>query len=315
MIILVVLLYALFGFSFTLGKLMLFHAAPFFVIGTRMLVGGIFLLTYVYHRYKISCYPKREDWWLYAQTTIFGIYIFYSVRAWGLQYVTTTKAALLCNLLPFFTALFSYLHLKERLTIYHLVGLIFGFLGMVPILMHDSSFEELIGGISFVSWPELAIMASVAALGYSVIITQKLVKHRGCPPALVNGFSMLVGGAMAFTSSVMVEDKWIRGSWRELLVLIIAQIIVSNLICANLHASLLKQYSATFMSFASFLSPLFTIIYGYFLLGETVSWQFFLSFFMVLLALLIYHTREIKAYFAHRKIKDTTPQDSDMYQA
>lgn len=313
MIALVILLYALFGFSFTLGKLMLLHAAPFFVIGTRMIIGGLFLLAYVHHRYRIRCYPTKEDWWLYAQTTVFGVYIFYCVRAWGLQYVTTTKAALLCNLLPFFTALFSYIHLKERLTIYHLAGLIFGFLGMTPILLNDNSMEELMGGISFVSWPEIAIMASVAALGYSVIITQKLVRNHGCPPPLVNGFSMLVGGAMAFSSSLMIEDKWIRGSWKELLVLIIAQIIISNLICSNLHATLLKTYSATFMSFAGFLSPLFTIIYGYFLLDETVSWQFFLSFFMVLVALLIYHYAEIKAYLQHRKIKDTTPV-SDLHE-
>jgi drug/metabolite transporter (DMT)-like permease len=313
MLLLVVLLYALFGFSFTLGKLMLLHATPFFIISTRMTLGGFFLLTYVYWRYPIKCYPSKADLLLYAQTTIFGVYLFNCLRAWGLQYVPTTKAALLCNLLPFFTAFFSYMHLKEKLTIYHLIGLILGFLGTIPLLMKGSSVEELIGGISFISWPELAIIAAVAALSYSLIITQKLVKHRGCPPPLVNGFSMMVGGAMAFSSSLMVESTWIRGDWKELTGLIIAQIIISNFVCSNLHATLLKTYSATFMSFASFLSPLFTIIYGYLLLNETVSWQFFASFIMVLAALLIYHYTEIKNYFAHRKIKDISPA-SDLYE-
>lgn len=295
MILLVIILNALFGFSFTLGKMMLLHASPFFVIGTRMMVGGVCLLSYMYMKHRTACLPRKEDFWLYAQTIFFGVYIFYSVRAWGLQYVTTTKAALLCNLLPFFTALFSYIHLKERLTLAHLIGLLCGFFGMIPILVSNSSYEDLLGGVSFVSWPEFAIMFAVGALSYSIIITQRLVKHRGCPPPLVNGVSQLVGGAMAFTSAVLVENPWIRGDWKQLLGLIIAQIIISNIICSNLHASLLRHYSATFMSFASFISPLCTIIYGYFLLNETVTWHFFLSFFMVLTGLFIYHFGEIRS--------------------
>jgi len=294
MILRVIILNALFGFSFTLGKMMLYHASPFFVIGTRMIIGGLCLLGYIYAKHRMACYPRKEDLWLYAQTTIFGVYIFYSVRAWGLQYVTTTKAALLCNLLPFFTALFSYFQLNERLTLAHLLGLLFGFLGMIPILVSNSSYEELVGGVSFISWPELAIMAAVGALSYSIIITQRLVKHRGCPPPLVNGVSQLIGGSMAFCSAIMVEDRWLRGDWKTLLGLITAQILISNIICSNLHASLLRHYSATFMSFASFISPLSTIIYGYFLLNETVSWHFFLSFVMVLTGLCIYHVSDIK---------------------
>lgn len=294
MLIYVAILYALFGLSFTIGKLLLFYAAPFFIIGTRMMIGGSCLLLYMYVRHRVACYPRKADLWLYAQTTIFGIYIFYSVRAWGMQYVTATKAALLCNLLPFFTALFSYIHLKEKLTFAHLLGLIVGFCGMIPLLIANSSYEELVGGVSFLSWPELAIVCAVAALSWSIIITQKLVKHRQCPPPLVNGCSMLIGGMMAFSSSILVEDRWIRGDWKTLIALCLVQILISNIICVNLHAHLLRHYSATFMSFASFLSPLCTIIYGYFLLGETVTWHFFVSFVMVLSGLFIYHFSEIK---------------------
>ena len=216
-----------------------------------------------------------------------------------MQYVTATKAALLCNLLPFFTAIFAFFHLKEKLTMPHLVGLVVGFLGMIPLLTAESSYEELVGGISFISWPELAIIVAVAALGYSVVITQTLVKHRACPAPLVNGVSMFIGGSMAFGSSILVEDQWIRGDWKMLIILAIIQITISNLICANLHATLLRHYSATFMSFASFLSPLCTIIYGYFLLGETVTWQFFASFIVVFIGLAIYHYSEIKKQIVH----------------
>src|SRR5579871_5468763 len=104
MLLLVVILYALFGLSFTIGKLMLTHVAPFITIATRMIIGGVCLLGYSYRQDKTGWYPKKENFWPHIQHAILGVYLFYSLRAWGLQYVTTTKAALLCNLMPFFTA-------------------------------------------------------------------------------------------------------------------------------------------------------------------------------------------------------------------
>lgn len=296
MLILVVILYALFGLSFTLGKLMLTHAAPFFIIAARMIVGGICLLAYSYFHKEIDCKPKRENFWLHVQTIVFGIYLFYSLRSWGLQYVTTTKAALLCNLMPFFTALFSFWHFKERFTAHHIVGLIIGFVGTIPLLFSDSPYEMLAGGIGRISWPECAILIAVAALSYNVISMQKLVKHRQCSPALANGICMLFGGLMALGTSLMLEPVWIRpeGNIQTLLLQMGAQILISNLICSNLHATLLRHYSATFMSFASFLSPLCTIIYGYLWLNEKTSINFFASFFMVITGLFIYHFSDVK---------------------
>ncbi len=273
---------------------MLFHGAPFFIIGARMLIGGACLLAYTYRNHPIHCVPRRSDWPLYAQTVIFGIYLFYTLRAWSLQYITTTKAALLMNLLPFFTAIFSYFHFQERLTTPHVLGLICGFLGMVPLFISSTPYEDLLGGISFFSWPELAMIGAVAALGYNVIIVQKLVKHRECPPTLVNGVSMMIGGIMAFISSFLVEPTWIRGNWKTLFMLILVQTVVSNLICSNLHGYLLRYYSATFMSFASFLSPLSTILYGYLFLGEIVTGYFFISFLLVVAGLAIYHWTDIR---------------------
>ena len=296
MIILVVILYALFGLSFTLGKLMLFHAAPFFIIAARMLVGSFCLLGYSYFRKDITCAPKRENFWLHVQTIVFGIYLFYSLRSWSLQYVTTTKAALLCNLMPFFTVAFSYAHLRERFTAHHLIGLLVGFAGTIPLLLSDDSYEQIAGGIGRVSWPECAILIAVASLSYNTIVMQKLIKHRDCSPVLANGVSMLFGGLMALGTSFMLEPVWFRpeGNLHTLLLLMLAQIIISNLICSNLHASLLRHYSATFMSFASFLSPLCTIIYGYLWLNEKTSSHFFASFFLVVTGLFIYHYSDVK---------------------
>ncbi len=300
MLALVVILNALWGFSFTLGKMLLSYASPFFIVAARMMVGGLALLAYMFFRHRIHCKPRPSDLWLYFQQMVFGILIFYCVRQWGLQYVEANKAALLCNLLPFFTATFAYFHFRERLNWMQVSGLIIGFIGTIPLLLTSSAYEQSVGGIGFISWPELAIIISVASLGYSIIVMQMLVKHRSCPAPLVNGCCMLVGGSLAFCWSSLAEPVWIRGDITTLLLLMGGQVIISSLICSNLQATLLRHYSATFLSFASFLSPLFTIIYGYFLLGEQVTWNFFVSFIIVVSGLSLYHYKEFKQWLHTR---------------
>ena len=78
---LVILLYSLFGFTFTLGKVTLFYARPFFIIASRMLIGGGGLLAYFYLNKHIRCSPRMKDWPYYTQVALFGIFRPYSLRA------------------------------------------------------------------------------------------------------------------------------------------------------------------------------------------------------------------------------------------
>lgn len=297
---LVILLYAIFGFTFTLGKIILTYASPFFSVGTRMIIGGIGLLGYIYLTKRIDCYPRKNDFYEYLQTTLFGIFIPYCLRAWALQYITTTKSALLFNFMPFFTAIFAYIFLRERMTILKAIGLFIGFFGMVPILLSHSSSEDILGSLGFISMPELATLGAVASFSYNFVIMQRLIRHKGCSPILINGLSMLCGGLLSFGTSFF-ETTWIKQNPLIFVGLLTLQIIFSNLICSNLQASLLRHYSSTFMSFASFLSPLFAAFYGWLLLGEHITWHFAVSFVVVLIGLGFYYFDEFGKH-RHNKV-------------
>jgi drug/metabolite transporter (DMT)-like permease len=292
--ILVVALYALFGLTFTLGKITLFYARPFFIIGFRMLIGSFGLMSYIYLAKKKNCYPVLKDVPYYLQIALFGIFIPYSLRAWGLQYISSTKAAFLFTLMPFFTALFAYFINKERLSYQKVMGLLLGFTGMIPTLLTGSSLENLQGSIVFFSLPEIAMLGAVASFGYNLIATQKLVKHRKCHPLIANSMSMLIGGSLAFSASLLSEPVAITGDYTTFLLLVGAQVLISNLICLNLQAYLLNYYSPTFMAFAGFLSPLCAAVYGYILLHEKVSWNYILSFCIVVIGLSMYYYDDFK---------------------
>ncbi|HAU30456.1 TPA: EamA family transporter [Candidatus Dependentiae bacterium] len=288
--LLIVLLYALFGFTFTLGKVLVYHAAPFFAVGLRMAIGGVLLLFWSWwNRYRRpSCVMPLHSYWIgYLKLTVFAIFIPYVARLWALQELSTGKAALLFNTAPFFSALLGFILLHERLTKLQLWALVLGFLGTVPILLTSSPVEELFS-IGIFSLHEIAVIVAAASMSYGFIVMRELVKERGCPPYVANGVATFLGGALALSCSVVFEPSPIKTSFLSLLGVMLLQVIISNLLCSNLQAYLLHTYSPTFMSFAGFLSPLFALIYGFLLFGETVSWHFFASFSVIGVALYIY---------------------------
>ena len=72
----------------------------------------------------------------------------------------------------------------------------------------------------------------------------------------------------------------------------IALIIIANIICYNLYGYLLSRYSATFLSFAGFMTPLFAAGLGWLFLNEQVTWHFFATIFMVIFGLYLFHERK-----------------------
>jgi len=295
--LLVLILYAAFGLSFTIGKFLIMYSQPFFAVGARMTLGGLLLLGYM-RLYKGERFIiHRENISYYLQAILFNVFIPYTLRLWALYYVSTVKASLLFNLSPFFASFFSYMLLNERLSWVKAVSLVIGFCGGMIPLINQSPGEADLTSFGFVSYAELAILGSVASIAYGLIVSQRLVKDRGSPSYFITGISMFFGGLLAFIFSGLfetnviwdVQEPLIKGNGLHLLYILAFQILLSNVICQNLRVELLKRYSSTFMAFASLLGPLFTSIYGILIFNEQVTLGFIVSFVIVLIGLALYH--------------------------
>ena len=73
-----------------------------------------------------------------------------------------------------------------------------------------------------------------------------------------------------------------------------ALIIVSNLLAYNLYGALLKRFSATFLSFAGFSTPLITAFFGWAFIHETVSWGFIGCAVIVFIGLGLFYQEELR---------------------
>ena len=286
---LVILLYALFGSLFTLGKITLFYAKPFFITGALMLIGGSITMAYLYLSNSQKYSIRAQDWTYYLKIGIFGVFLPYCLRAWGLQYMPSTKAAFIFTFFPFSTALLSYLIHKEKLSLQKMIGLLIGFVGMIPTLITTTPLEQLKGSLGFISLPELAVIGAVICFSYNLINVRVLVKERGCPAPLATGMGALIGGFLAFDAALLFERPLSIKDPSIFWPLLFLQIVISNGICLNLQAHLLKEYSPTFLAFAGFLTPIWAAFFGWFFLNEKAYPSYIISFILVLAGLIIFY--------------------------
>lgn len=302
---LIALLYLLFALTFTLAKAVLLYCKPLMFIGLRMTLAGGVLLTALGLSGKLRY--ERGSWWLLMQSVLFHVFFAYTAEFWALQYISSSKTALIYNISPFVTALLSIIILKEAITRLQWLGLAVGFIGMVPVFTSFDACQQFID-LRILSLSELVLVAAVISSCYGWIIMRQLLERFNYTPLHVNGISMALGGILSLAVSAAVESRplffertltqgcltdvlapfgWDGALW--LGVYGVSLIVIANVVCYNLYGYLLSRYSATFISLAGFLCPIFASLLGWIYLGESISLSLVAGFIAVVIGLLLFY--------------------------
>ena len=292
----VFLLYALFASIFTFGKMSLNYAQPFFIVGSRFAVAGAVLLAYQFFKDRKSLVFDKSCFKQLFLLAFFNIYVCNACEFWGLQFLTSSKACFIYSVSPFAAALLSYWILSEKMTRLKWVGLVIGCVGLLPILLTETKSEETAGTFFFLSWPEIAVLVAAVSSVYGWILLRQLVKSKGMGFITVNGFSMLAGGIMTLGHSAVVGE-WDASPVFDMgpfLATALAMIIISNFACYNLYGFLLKKYTATFLSFAGFSTPIFAAFFGWIFLGEIIPSQSWIALSVLFSGLYLFHREELR---------------------
>lgn len=292
-------MYATWSSIFSLGKMALAHSPPFFLTGFRMGLAGLILLLFlvIAKRSSFSSLNKKQIF-SFVILSFFSIYLTNVCEFWGLQHLTAAKTCFIYSLSPFFAALFSYLHFKEKMNTRKWIGLTMGFAGVIPVLMMQTGAEELMNAFAFVSWPALAVILGALASVYGWVLLRLIVKDQTVSPLMANGMSMVMGGVFALIHSSIFEN-WnpipvASQNWTPFLKGTLLMILISNLICYNVYGWMLRRFTATFLSVMGLLSPVFASLISWVLLGETPSWVIFLSTAIVSLGLWVVYKAELE---------------------
>jgi probable blue pigment (indigoidine) exporter len=292
--VLVVILYALFAGSFTLGKALVTYINPLLLVGIRMSIAGILLLSYQHFFPHTHFKLRTRDIWIYAQIALFAVFIPYTTRMWALQSMTSMKACLLNSTGPFISYILEMLFFRERPSIQKTLGLVIGFTGLMIVLMDGTSaITHATNFCHWLSWPEIAMIVSVTSISYGWITVRHALVKRRYEPAMVNGISMSLGGFLALAAAFLIKTPMVIAQPVKALSILAAIIMIGNVVCHNLYAYLLKRHSATMLASAGFLGPLFASVYGYFLFGETLSIRFFIALAIIFSGIYLFYLGEL----------------------
>lgn len=262
-----------------------------------MTLAGLILVGFLAIRKRSSFRLSKRQIISLILLSIFSIYLTNICEFWGLQHLTAAKTCFIYSLSPFFAALFSYIHFKEKMSPRKWIGFAIGFLGFIPVLLSQSGAEELFSITSWLSLPELAIAGAALFSVYGWVILRVTVKDQAVSPLMANGTSMLLGGCLALIHSFFI-DSWnplpvSTHNLTPLISTILIMTFISNIVCFNLYGYLLKRFTATFLSFVGLLSPIFASINSWVLLGERPTWVIFAGTAIMLFGMWVVYKDEI----------------------
>ncbi|MDF2577015.1 MAG: conserved putative rane protein [Chlamydiales bacterium] len=302
--LLVILLYALFGIVFVASKTALEGGSPFFFVAFRMSFSAACLIGYLLFTDRSALKVNKGALKLIALIGMFNIYLTNALEYWALQYMSAARTCFIYSLSPFLSALFAYFYLNERLNMRKWVSMLTGFGGISIIFLGKESSDATFTAFSILSWPELAALGAACATVFGWVFMKEAMQKYNCSFVTANAYSMLLGGVIGIAHSLMTEE------WRPIPVHdynkffmgAITTSIISNMICYNLYGYLLKKFTASFMSFSGLLSPLFTAIFEWLFLGTRVGWYFFAACSVTITSLYLFYKEELKQI---RKIDST----------
>jgi drug/metabolite transporter (DMT)-like permease len=200
----------------------------------------------------------------------------------GLLYTTATRATLFLYLAPFFVVLGARIFLPmDRFSPQQWLGLALSFAGMIvafgaPTPAVDP--RQLIGDI---------MMVGAAALWAATTLTIKASRLNAAPAEKVMLYQLVVSAPMLAAAALAMGERMTQMPSALATASLAYQIFFVVSITYVVWFALIAKYSATRLSAFTFLSPLFGVAAGHFMLGDPLTPAFLLAVALVALGLVL----------------------------
>ena len=206
----------------------------------------------------------------------------------ALRYTSASHTAMLLYTAPIFTAIG--LHLKipaERLSKIQWCGVLLAFIGIMVTFLGRS--EPSVGSLETVLWGDfLALLAGVCWA--MTTITLKLSHLSEVHPTQTLFYQLLGSFILLFPLAFITGQADIQWSLTTFASLGFHTIVVSFL-CLMLWFWLLRHYLASHLGVFSFLTPLFGMLFGVWILNERLEFSFIIGTVLVLSGMAIVSMR------------------------
>ncbi|MGB0411064.1 MAG: DMT family transporter [Pikeienuella sp.] len=286
--VLLILLAAIWGGSFMLTNVAVRELPPLTVVALRLCLATGLVWAYATARGarlpNLRVADGRRIGKFALGAAIVGNVLPFSLISWAQLYIPSALSGLLMAPMPLMVLMLShFLIAGERLTTPRVIGFIIGFAG-VAILIGGEAIAQLGRGDALALVGQVATLA--AAFGYAC---SSIILKRANPPDPLGISIMILGiGAMiTLPAALMVESPDLTAaSW-----LTIACVIGLGVGATGLAQVLLMKIiglaGPPFLSLVNYQVPVWAVIFGVLLLGETLPGAFWPALALILIGLAI----------------------------
>ena len=259
-----VLLAAIWGASFLFTRIGTVEFGVLATAGLRVLIATLFLLPILFLRGHSQ--SLREHWKLVLLVGLTNSAIPFVCFSFALQSITVGLSSLLNATVPLFGAVIAWVWLSDRPSGSRMLGLAIGFLGVAMLAWDKASFKPDASGLSS-GWGVLACLFACLCYGISASFTKRFL---GGLPSLVSSTGSQLGAALALlplTIFYWPSQEVSMKAW--------GAVITLGVVCTGfayiLFFRLIERAGPAKALSVTFAIPVFAVLYGVILLGETVT--------------------------------------------
>lgn len=262
------------GASFLFIKVAVVAVPPFTVAFGRTALAALTL--YLVLRSTGLNLPRLGKMW--GPFLVMGLFngaLPYTLITWAEIYIDSGLAAILNALMPLFTVLLAhFLTRDEKLNWMKVVGIVFGFLGILVLVG-----PAVLKGLGTHLFSQLAVIGAAMCYAVAVIFGRRL---RDMPP-LVSATGQLTGAAvLTMPFSVVFDAPWQLSATPLAVGALVCLSLLGTALAYLLYYYLLPRIGPTNVSLVTYLIPLTGVFWGALVLGERLHWSAFLSLGLIL---------------------------------
>ena len=259
-----------FGMTYVLTKICLNYSTELHIISFRFLIA--FVISLIFLQRKI--FPIKIKEILYSLILSVLLFMVFITMTIGVKYTTATNASFLISLSVIFIPFFSWIFNKEKPKKSIFIVLIIALMGIM-LLTLDKNLEFHIGDI-------LCLICSLL-FSFHVLITERFVKNNN---PITLGVLQFGGVAiLSFLVQYPIEKFTLPKNEKFWISLMILSVFCTALAYIIQTVSQ-KKLSSTLIGLILSLEPIFSGIFGYFILNEYLSLQQYIGAFLLLISII-----------------------------
>jgi drug/metabolite transporter (DMT)-like permease len=275
--------------AFIVNKYLALFLAPDLFVALRMGVSGILLLL-LYCRNKLIIKEAKEHFLLLLLIAILTTFLPSLLRAYALKTILASRAVFWGALEPFIASFYLYILYKQHITRYQVIGCCLSCFASIFFIVMQAK-ENIFAG-ALICLADLAQIGSIFISRFGWIKGQELLQKDIFLPQQLNAFCFTISGLLSLLLFILRNDSFMSViplclNYQVLLAFGYT-VIIGNMIAYNLYAYALKHTPVTYVAIAGLSMPLFVHILSVFFLNEALSPSFFLSIFLIAIALWIF---------------------------